>query len=56
MDCFKYNFALVSRIASSFSENSSFDVRAGHKVNLLMLLLAQFVALWCPVHTKAVCR
>ena len=34
MDCFKYNFALVSRIASSFAENSSFDVRVGQKVNI----------------------
>jgi len=34
VDCFKYNFALVSRIASSFAENSSFDVRVGQKVNI----------------------
>lgn len=34
MDCFKYNFAIVSRIASSFVENSSFDLRVGQKVNI----------------------
>ncbi len=29
LNCFKYNFALVSRIANSFSESSSFDLRSG---------------------------
>jgi len=28
-DCFKYNFAIVSRIANSFVDNSSFDLRVG---------------------------
>jgi len=34
VDCFKYNFALVSRIANSFAENSSFDLRGGQTVNI----------------------
>jgi len=35
VDCFKYNFALVSRVANSFAENSSFDLRVGgQKVNI----------------------
>ena len=34
VDCFKYNFAIVSRIANSFVENSSFDLRVGQKVNI----------------------
>jgi len=34
VDCFKYNFAIVSRIANSFAENSSFDLRVGQKVNI----------------------
>ena len=28
-NCFKYNFALVSRIANSFAETSSFDLKPG---------------------------
>lgn len=33
-DCFKFNFALVSRIASSFVTTSSFDLRPGHVINI----------------------
>ena len=32
--CFKFNFALVSRIAESFSANSSFDLQQGAHVNI----------------------
>jgi len=28
-DCFRYNFALVSRIANAFATSSSFDLKKG---------------------------
>ena len=33
-DCFKYNFALVSRIANSFKDKSSFDLKEGEEINI----------------------
>lgn len=33
-NCFKYNFALVSRIAASFAEHSSFEVRKGAVIDI----------------------
>jgi len=32
--CFKYNFALVSRIANSFAERSSFDLKDGATIDI----------------------
>ena len=32
--CFKYNFALVSRIANSFKDNSSFDLKSGQSIDI----------------------
>lgn len=32
--CFKYNFALVSRVAASFAETSSYDLVRGQQVNI----------------------
>jgi len=32
--CFKYNFALVSRIANSFKDTSSFDLKSGHNIDI----------------------
>ena len=32
--CFKYNFALVSRIANSFRDSSSFDLKAGRPIDI----------------------
>ena len=34
IDCFKFNFALVSRIANSFADQSSFDLRPGQTINV----------------------
>jgi dimethylargininase len=34
IDCFKFNFALVSRIANSFADQSSFDLRPGQTINI----------------------
>eukprot|EP00914_Ancora_sagittata_P023331 GHVO01046202.1.p1 GENE.GHVO01046202.1~~GHVO01046202.1.p1 ORF type:complete len:319 (-),score=51.45 GHVO01046202.1:875-1747(-) len=33
-NCFKYNFALVSRIAASFAEHSSFDCKKGTSIDI----------------------
>jgi dimethylargininase len=33
-NCFKYNFALVSRIAASFGEHSSFDMKRGTHIDI----------------------
>lgn len=33
-DCFRYNFALVSRIANSFAETSSFDLKPGQTIDI----------------------
>ena len=33
-DCFRYNFALVSRIANAFATSSSFDLKKGHTVDI----------------------
>ena len=33
-DCFKYNFAIVSRIASTFVEHSSFLLKQGSAINI----------------------
>jgi dimethylargininase len=33
-ECFRYNFALVSRIATSFAESSSFDLKAGQTIDI----------------------
>jgi len=33
-DCFRYNFALVSRIANAFAETSSFDLRPGQSIDI----------------------
>lgn len=33
-NCFKYNYALVSRIANSFRDNSSFDLRPGSTIDI----------------------
>jgi len=32
--CFKYNFALVSRVANSFAESSSYDLLRGERVDI----------------------
>ena len=32
--CFKYNFALVSRVANSFAESSSYDLLRGEHVDI----------------------
>ena len=32
--CFKYNFALVSRIANSFKDSSSFDLKPGQQIDI----------------------
>ena len=32
--CFKYNYALVSRIANSFKDNSSFDLRPNETIDI----------------------
>jgi dimethylargininase len=34
LDCFRYNFALVSRIAASFAETSSFDLKPGTSIDI----------------------
>ena len=33
-NCFKYNYALVSRIANSFRDSSSFDLRHGATIDI----------------------
>ena len=33
-DCFRYNFALVSRIANAFATSSSFDLKKGQTVDI----------------------
>ena len=33
-DCFKYNYAIVSRIPNSFSTSSSFELKPGRVVNI----------------------
>jgi dimethylargininase len=33
-DCFRYNFALVSRIANSFADSSSFDLKPGRTIDI----------------------
>ena len=33
-NCFRYNFALVSRIANSFKECSSFDAKPGSTIDI----------------------
>lgn len=33
-NCFKYNFALVSRIANSFKDSSSFDLKPGATIDI----------------------
>lgn len=33
-DCFKFNFAIVSRISNSFVDNSSFPLRNGQVINI----------------------
>jgi len=32
--CFKFNFALVSRVANSFAESSSYDLLRGEQVDI----------------------
>ena len=32
--CFKFNFALVSRVANSFAESSSYDLLRGERVDI----------------------
>ena len=32
--CFRYNFALVSRIANSFKDTSSFDLKPGQSIDI----------------------
>lgn len=32
--CFRYNFALVSRVATSFAETSSYDLQHGQRINI----------------------
>ena len=34
VNCFKYNYALVSRIANSFSDSSSFDLKPGTQIDI----------------------
>jgi len=33
-DCFRYNFALVSRIANKFATDSSFDLKKGQTIDI----------------------
>jgi dimethylargininase len=33
-NCFKYNFAIVSRIANSFRDSSSFDLKSGSSIDI----------------------
>lgn len=33
-DCFKYNFAIVSRIASTFVDHSTFPLQNGQSINI----------------------
>jgi len=33
-DCFRYNFALVSRIANAFQTSSSFDLKKGQTIDI----------------------
>lgn len=34
INCFKYNFALVSRIAESYAEESSYDIKKGEEIDI----------------------